>query len=388
MSAILQTSSLFASATARGTDWRDIGRKILETIEGIRTPDDGMNTGFLYTTYALGEDAASLLALLKNVTRIQNWYGAAGPGICGGGRSFVDTPAACVMIGRLPAGSSCGFSMQDDDMQLPDTLRNWLTGHMAGAALVHGIGGPTAASRLAALRDREGLYTIGGFSGLESGMHIHDGQLEKTAGLSGVVLDGDIRLMTATSYGCLPAGKPGRITECHDHIIHSIDDQPAFMFLRDAIASIDLPETQQDERHLQIHAAFPVPASDNSALLVRSIAHADEAMQTITVQHHMARGDTIQFVYRDRMAALSDLSQTLKNLHIRARRDSGSPSNLQPKGILYFGCGARMPMGEGDDEAGIIKDVMGDIPMAGFYTAAEICNGHVFGYTGVILVFL
>ena len=61
MTALLQTSSAFASATAQGADWRDVGRQILEALESIRTPDDGMNIGFLYVTSQLAADLQNLL---------------------------------------------------------------------------------------------------------------------------------------------------------------------------------------------------------------------------------------------------------------------------------------------------------------------------------------
>lgn len=389
MTAILETSSMFASATAEGVDWRDVGRKILEKLESVRTDDDGMSIGFLYVTDPLAEDLASLLALLKNITRIQNWYGSVGTGICGGGKSFAGLPAAVAMIGRLPAGSFQGFQFaQKDTGGLPASLRLWSTDREAGVAVVHGILGQAAVSRMTMARERDGLYTVGGFtSQLIGGAHIAEGTLLHEPALSGVAIDSAVRIMTATSMGCHPAGTIGRITQCGDSAIHSIDDKPALDFLKEAVENLDPGMKNGDERAGNIHAAFPVTGSDTVSYLVRNITGVDEKSGTLNVAHNFARGDSVRFVYRDNKTAEADLARTLAGLHARATAESGA-TNHRPKGVLYFGCGARQPREGTADEAAIIRDVLGDVPMAGFYTAAEICNGHVFGYTGVVLLFL
>jgi len=390
----LLTSTAFACMAAPGTDWRDVGRKILEKIETVRTEDDGMTIGFIYVTQELGPDFASLLSLLKNVTRIAHWYGASGQGICGNGVSFVGVPAASVMIGRLPANSFHGFTLPlNDALSLPADLRVWMNAHMPVAAITHGVLSASSVARLGVTREREGLFTVGGFAvGTGGGMHVADSTVVTDYPLSGVVLDDAARILTGTSFGCTPAGVAGRITACRGNVIETIDNEPAFAFLRRAVDSLKIEEEAEPQGH--VHAAFPVVGSDTNILLMRNITAADEKTETLTIAHSFTRGDAIQFVWRDRHTTLSDLARTVRGLHVRAARETGMP-NPKPKAILYFGCGARLPQYEGhlsdglaEDEAAIIRDVMGDVPMAGFYTAAEICNGHVFGYTGVIVLFL
>lgn len=381
--AILQTSSAFASATAHGADWREVGRKILEALQTARTDGDRMNIGFLYTTIDLAPDLQALLSLLKDVTRITRWYGATGAGICGGGISVSEHPAAVAMIGHLPEGSFQGFNLPDGH-ELPGALRSWLRERTPVAGITHGILCAQAAKRLAHLRDHDQLYTIGGFAGGPECCHICDGEIVGMDSLSGVFVDSNITLMTATSYGCAHAQNGGRITKCSGNIIEEIDDQPACKALHRSIDALHLDAAIARAGH--VHAAFPVSGSDQGVFLVRNITHADEDSGHICVAHTFQRGDAIRFVYRDRMTATSDLSHVLTGLYGRAAGQMGA-TNIQPKAILYFGCAARMPE-NGDDEAQLIKNVFGDVPMAGFYTAAEICNGHVFGYSGILTVFL
>jgi len=391
MAAILHTSSQFACVTASGADWREVGRKILESLESIRTEGDGMTLGFLYATEKLCPDFAALLTLLKSVTRIDNWYGATGAGICGNGISHVGVPAATVMIGRLPEGSFHSLVLPSDFSGiLPALTHQWLASHQPSAMLTHGLLCAPAARTLDVLREKHGLYTAGGFSSTRNGcIHIAGAQVVADHPLSGVLLDEAVQIMVASSQGCIPAGPAGEITSCHENTIDEIDGRPALDVLQDAVEHIQLPadNTETATRKGHIHAAFPVSGIDTGALMVRNITIADEENRSIAVAHHFHPGDTIQFIYRDRLTAMSDLLVTLKDLHKRARHMVGE-ANLKPKALLYFGCTARMPDSRDSDEAVLIRDIFGDIPMAGFYTAAEVCNGHVYGYTGVAVLIL
>lgn len=376
MTAILQTSSYFASSTASGSDWRDVGRKILESLESVRTENDGMSLGFVYVTHALKEHLPELLTLLKTVTRIQHWYGSTAHGVCGGGKSFANEMAASVLIGRLAPDSFHGFALTESDT-LPEKTLSWLSGHMTSAALTHGHFTQQAAAQLSALRDNHLLYTVGGFSD----GHIAKGAVAQTP-LSGIIFDSSARVMTAASFGCVLAGDTHRITKCNGTLIETINDKPAYTMLYESLRDIEL---DGDNRKGNVHAAFPVPGADTSAYLTRNITAADEEAGTITVAHNFVRGDAIRFAYRDAMTATMDLTHVLTGLYARGTAEMGA-ANFKPKAIIYFGCGARMD--QDNDEAALIRRVFGDVPMVGFYASGEICNGHVYGYSGIITLFL
>lgn len=376
MTAILQTSSIFASSSASGADWREVGRKILESLETVRTENDGMCVGFIYVTNALKDDLPALLTLLKNVTRIQDWHGASAHGVCGSGKSYAEVPAASVLIGRLLPDSFHGFTHAPTDA-LPDETRAWLSSHAASIVVTHGQLTPHSAAQLSSIRDNHMLYCIGGFSDL----HVAKGALTQ-APLSGLIFGANTRVMTGISYGCVLTGAPGRITKCSGSVIETINDKPAYQVLYESLREIEL---EGENRKGNVHAAFPVPGADTSSYLTRNITAADEDTGTITVAHNFARGDTIRFAYRDAMTATMDLTQALTGLYARGSAEMGA-ANFKPKAILYFGCGARMDAA--NDEAALIRHVFGDVPMAGFYATGEICNGHVYGYAGIVTLFL
>ena len=88
------------------------------------------------------------------------------------------------------------------------------------------------------------------------------------------------------------------------------------------------------------------------------------------------------FVRRDEESASKDLRRMLDDLQSRTQ----SP----PKAGLYFSCVARGPnLFEGEShELGAIRDSFGEIPVAGFFGNGEISHDRVYGYTGVLTLFL
>jgi len=81
-------------------------------------------------------------------------------------------------------------------------------------------------------------------------------------------------------------------------------------------------------------------------------------------------------------AATEDLKRMLAGLKRRAG-DS-------PRAGVYFSCVARGPhlFGSDSEELKLIQSELGDIPLIGFYANGEISNDRLYGYTGVLALFL
>jgi small ligand-binding sensory domain FIST len=43
---------------------------------------------------------------------------------------------------------------------------------------------------------------------------------------------------------------------------------------------------------------------------------------------------------------------------------------------------------ETNGELGLVQEVIGDIPLVGFYANGEISNHRLYGYTGVLILFI
>jgi small ligand-binding sensory domain FIST len=61
-----------------------------------------------------------------------------------------------------------------------------------------------------------------------------------------------------------------------------------------------------------------------------------------------------------------------------------------PRGGLYFSCIARGPNLFGPDaaELRIVRRELGDVPLVGMFCNGEISNNRLYGYTGVLTVFV
>jgi small ligand-binding sensory domain FIST len=61
-----------------------------------------------------------------------------------------------------------------------------------------------------------------------------------------------------------------------------------------------------------------------------------------------------------------------------------------PRGAVYFSClgrGASL-FGENSEELRLIQDGLGDVPLVGFFCNGEISHNRLYGYTGVLTLFL
>ena len=98
--------------------------------------------------------------------------------------------------------------------------------------------------------------------------------------------------------------------------------------------------------------------------------------------HQVSDGDAVLFCRRDPTSAAADLQRMLADLK---RRAGGTP-----RAGLYFSCVARGPnlFGESSQELRMIRDALGAFPLAGFFGNGEIAHDRLYGYTGVLALFL
>jgi small ligand-binding sensory domain FIST len=126
-----------------------------------------------------------------------------------------------------------------------------------------------------------------------------------------------------------------------------------------------------------------LPGSDRADYLVRPLLAIDARRRSIALAADLRRGDRLFFVKRDGAAAQADLRRMLRDL--RARAD-GRPI----RGALYHTCVARGAQMFGPDSAELkmIERALGPVPLAGFFTNGEIFHDRLYGYTGVLTLFL
>ncbi len=413
----LFTSPQFASAAAAGTDWRDTAKVVLEKLEEARTPGHQFNLGFLYITDALVDDAVSILNLFKSVLNIDHWVGSVGLGVSGCGQRFIDQPAISAMIGRFDKDDFCLFpSFSIDPSAAEAALKPWLAAQDPMLALVHGdpLSEENPAHTVERFEALLGGFVVGGLSSsrqvnLQFSDEVVDG------GLSGVVFSQNVKVATTLSQGCTPIGSSHTITRCDGHTVLELDEKKAVeVFEQDlrsfAIKKIDrdpdeilideaalgdptaVPEEFKSLMKGEILAALPISESDQKDYLVRNIMGLDQDEGSMMIAEHVNKGDRLLFVHRDHDSVYEDLSKSLLELRKRVETEEGV---FAPKGAVYISCVARAFSDPGlsdnpheHNEVELIQDILGDVPLTGFYAGGEISKARLYGYTGILVLFL
>lgn len=375
------TTAAFRCAHAGARDWREAAN---QCVAALGTLPEGANFGFLYFTDHFAADAAAILDLFRTRTGIAHWVGSVGLGVIAVGAEYMDQPGIAVMVGAFPEQSFRVFSGKS---RPPGLGERTASGALAAQfAVVHGD--PNTADMPELIQDmsaklESGFLTGGLTSSRGASVQFADAALE--GGLSGVVFSSDVAVRTALTQGCTPIRVDGaplrhRITACEGNVIATLDGRPALdVFIEDAgeIARSDLRRAAMT--HL---AGLPVAGSDSGDFLARNIVGIDPRKKLLAVGAELEQGGELMFCRRDRAAALEDLERMLDQVS----RGLDRP----PRGALYISCvarGANM-FGENGVEAEAIGRRFAALPFAGFYANGEISHDRLYGYTGVLTLFL
>lgn len=376
------TASAFRAGHARAARWQDA---VEQALAASGDPPPGANLGFLYVSDRLGGSAGDMLDRLRNDTGVQEWVGSVGIGVLGSGVEYFDEPAVSVMLAALPAGEFQVFSGK----LRPPTLGTRTTSGAEAAhfAIVHGD--PETDDMPELIEDMSAKvasgYLVGGLSSSRStAFQVANDVLQ--GGLSGVVLSSRIELATRLTQGCSPlrrgpAATPVRyeVTEGERNIIVALDGRPALDVLR---AELEQEEGGDFRRAVQsIHVGLPVSGSDTGDYLVRNLIGIDPKHKAIAIGAYVEPGMQVMFCRRDGASAREDLGRMLDS--IAGQLDG------PPKGGLYYACVGRGEhmFGRRSAELGIIRERLGDFPLAGFFCNGEISHDRLYGYTGVLTLF-
>lgn len=368
----------FKAAHATGPDW---GRVAKACLEDLGAPPPGANLGFLYATDPLAADMASLLTFLRERTGIEHWVGTVGLGISTGGAETYDEPAATLLVCALP----------DDSFRLMPSLRaagdaadvldgGWSAAQVPLFGIVHGDPRNTdLPDILSGLSQSLPAFLVGGLSASRGDTpQIADRLTE--GGLSGVLFSAELPVSVGLTQGCSPIGPVRQITAAEHNVVMEIDGRPALEVFKEDIGELLAHDLRRVSGY--IYVAFPITGSDTGDYLVRNLTGIDLENACISVGELIEPGRSLMFCRRDHDAAKQDLKRMLADLN---QRTAG-----QAKAGLYFSCLARGQnlFGSDSEELKMIRQELGDIPLAGFFANGEISNDRLYGYTGVLALFL
>jgi len=370
----------FSLAFAQGSDHQALVRDCLAQLS---TQPSG-RLGFIYVTEALSAEFSTIVTALKEATGVQDWTGAMGYGICSNGTEVYQQAAMVVMLADLPPDS---FRVFSGAWQRPESFReqhhDWYGHRSAILAQVHGSPGAGNTEKLIEELAQElpAGFLAGGLASSQSGEYLQVANGVEASGLSGVMLDLEqVPLQVRHTQGCFPIGPPRRISEAFRNVLVRIDDQPALDVLKQdmgELLSLNL------ERALETTlAGLMVEGSDTGDYLARHLTGVDPDRGLVGVGDWVRQGGSLQFCRRDPEAAQRDLERMMEEITKDLKQT--------PRGALYVACvgRGRQLFGVDGAELAIIQRYLGEVPLAGFFASGEIYHQRLYGYTGVLTLFL
>ena len=342
----------------------------------------GANLGFVYATDHYADELDLLVTELRGRTGIQHWVGTTGVSITAGDEEYFDTPALAVLVGAFPADAFRIFSTSAQSLgPVVRTHGTWYRRKKRHLAIVHGDPNNSRTPDIlrALAGELPGGFLVGGIVS-SRGSHVHIANSLIQGALSGVIFNELAPVYTALTQGCVPIGPSHQITDCERNVVRTLDGRPALDVLREDIGELLARNLNRVTGY--IFAGLPIPGTDTGDYTVRNLLSIDRRHGSLAIGEWLHHGQSILFCRRDANSARDNMEKMLTSLLRRLPHP--------PQAALYFSClgRGRQMFGAPGIEQRIIRNHLGDIPLVGFYANGEISHNDIYGYAGVLTVFL
>ncbi len=365
---------------------------------GIRQglPGGRIDLAALFFTADYAEETAALVAGVQQSLGARVLIGCTGEGVIGGYEEIEDGPAAVLWAASLPGAAlhPVRWSVDRDTDRYQMTNQPEAFGEIAEPPVVLLLADPFTApmdEALAILSDRwPGFVAIGGLAGggRESGgnrLVLNDAITDN--GIVGVAVGGAVSMRTVVSQGCRPIGDRYVVTRAEQNIIHELGGRPALEQLQSVFEGLSERDREQAQRALHIGIVINEHRNrfERGDFLIRNLVGADRRTGSLAIGDLVREGQTVQFQVRDARSASEDLNVLLAADHTQQKGTA--------EGALLFSCcgRGRGMFGRAHHDIGVLRERMGDIPIAGFFAQGEIgpVGGETFlhGYTASVALF-
>jgi len=225
----------------------------------------------------------------------------------------------------------------------------------------------------------ESGFLVGGLtSSRRQNLQITDRVTE--GGLSGVSFSDGVTGATRLTQGCSPIGPRHVITDCQRNVMITLDGRPALEVFREDVGEALARDLNRVGG--QIFAGLPIAGSDTGDYLVRNLVGIDPANKLVAIGELVEPGGGVMFCRRDSKTAHDDMGRMLDSIKMGLY--------TRPHGGVYYSClgrGAGL-FGAGSKELGMIREALGDFPLVGLFCNGEISHNRLYGYTGVLTLFV
>ncbi len=307
--------------------------------------------------------------------------GCSAGGVAGGGHELEHQPALSLTAAHLPGVHITPFHLDGDKSAWPERVAVLADDDPCFVLLPDPFS--CDAPELLDWFDRQfpGAVTLGGIaSGAaepgESALFL--GASTHRDGCVGVALTGDVCAETVVAQGCRPIGTPMFVTRARDNVLLEVDGIPVLETLETLFAS--LPAADQALFRSALFLGLVMDPSrqvyGRGDFLIRNLLGIDPPAGALGVAATLNAGQVVQFHVRDATTSAEDLSQMLR-----------AANTSRAAGALMFSCLGRGALlyGEADHDTTVFRQVVGDVPLGGFFCNGEIgpVRGRTFlhGYT-------
>ena len=365
-------SIAFASYLSTRAAWQEaLAESVANTTEQLGRP---ANLAMLFFSRQHSEHAEQIAAELANrLSPETQILGCSGETVAGIGREIENGPAFSLWLAALPNSQLTTMHLEFQRTPEGMAISGWpesLAGTWPTNSFLIALGEPFSFPADVMLEqlneDRPGVPVIGGMA--SGAARPGQNRLLLNAGVynEGAVvahISGGVRLRTVVSQGCRPIGKPFVITKAERNVIYQLGGKPALAQLQEVFAA--LPTREQAIARQGLHMGRVVNEYlenfSQGDFLIRNVTGIDTPSEAIALGDYFRVGQTVQFHIRDHESADAELRQLLAVV-----RDTPTAS---PLGALLFSCNGRGTrlFPEPHHDAGVIQQMLGDIPLAGFF---------------------
>ena len=418
--------TLFPCGHATHPQWRMAAALVLAQLRAqMALPGHAAapTLALLYITDHYAAEAREILDFLSDaLPEVTDWAGTVGIGVAVSNAEYFDEPALAVMLCDLPpdqyrvfsgvAPLGIGFeahtALVHADAATPDVAE--LIAEMAARTATGYLFGGLASSRTRAVQ-----FAVAGNGNLPG--HGKAGGVF-SGGLSGVAFGEGVTIVSRVTQGCLPVASAHAITAVDDHVVLELDGAAALdVLLSDLHLSLDQPLDARSRALDSVRATLvglSAPGSDSQGrgghfgddVIVRHLIGLDPGRRAIAIAERAEVGARLAFCRRNMPAARADLIRICAEIREElepedmtaevagewsAALPGARPSPAQRiRGAVYISCAGRggPHFGGPGAELQIVRRALGDVPLVGFFAGGEIARDHLYGYTGVLTVFV
>ena len=317
--------------------------------------------------------AQALVAAVAEETGPLPLIGCVSEGVAGGGREVESGPAVSLWL-AADLGPVETFAMEFIKTSEGGAFGGYRFG--PGPAGVHlMICDPftfPAGDLLAHLNEHvPGALVMGGMASgglrLQQSRLFLDGRVLSHGAVGAHLPGAEVHPLVA--QGCRPVGDPFTTTRADGNLIFELGGRPPLARLRELASALPAEERELLAQGAHVGIVIDEYRSEprQGDFLIRGIIGADPESGALAVGEEVQVGQTVQFHVRDAQSADEDLRRTLE-------RECTVLGGRRAAGALLFTCngrGSRLFAGP-DHDAGLLAEMLGEIPVAGFFCAGEL----------------